>query len=96
MIVSLNDRMPGEVDETVGNFALVSLRVRELFEEGRKWQEEITQHTMLSIRGGKRRDATSAHMESPSKEQDQENSSSLHIEKMERLAQHPVLRKVRI
>ena len=95
VLVSLNDRLPGDVEETVGNFALVSLRVRELFEEGRKWQEEITQNTMLSIRGGKRRAPTASSVGSPSKEQDPENSNRIQMQKMEQLAEHPVLLKVR-
>jgi hypothetical protein len=40
VLVSLNERIPYEHDEHTGAgaFALVSLRIRELYEAGRKWQ----------------------------------------------------------
>jgi hypothetical protein len=90
--VSLYDRIPCEVEERSGDFALVSLRVRDLFDAAKNWQDEITRNTMISKRGGKRR--TTA-VGSPGKaEQDQEASSRLQMEHMKQLVANPILSKV--
>jgi hypothetical protein len=90
VLVSLNERLPHEPDAQVGAFALVSLRVRELYETGKKWQDEITRNTALTSRGGKRR-APGGNQKS---EQDPEATSKLQLEKMKQLAEHPILSKV--
>lgn len=93
--MGLYDRIPCEVEERAGDFALVSLRVRELYEAGKKWQDEITRTTMLSFRGGKRRAPTGPGAFSPVKpEKEQEASSQLRMEQMKKLAEHPILAKV--
>jgi len=95
--VNLYERIPFEVEEKAGDFALVSLRVRELFDSGKRWQDEITRNTMISARGGKRRTHSSGVVGSPGKaEQEQEASAKLQMQKMKQLADHPVLSKVRM
>lgn len=90
ILVSLNERLPDEPDAQVGAFALVSLRVRELYESGKNWQDEITRNTALTFRGGKRR-APGGNQQS---DQDPDATSKLQTEKMKQLAEHPILSKV--
>ena len=90
VLVSLHDRIPLDEYEHVGAFALVILRVRELYQAGKKWQDEITRTTMITKRGGKRR----APGGSPKKEEDPEATSKLQMETMKKLAKHPILSKV--
>jgi len=66
------------------------MRVDDLYKNAMKWQDEITRSTFLSNRGGKRRNQGL----SPTKELDQETSSKLQIERMQRLADYPILSKV--
>jgi hypothetical protein len=97
VLISLYDRIPCEVEERSGDFALMSLRVRELYSAAKKWQDEITRNTMLTIRGGKRRAPACSSAVSPDKsEQEQDASSKLQMEKMKQLADNPVLYKVRM
>ncbi|CAJ1888328.1 unnamed protein product [Cylindrotheca closterium] len=91
VLVSLYERHPNDPGVQVGSFALVSLRVKELYEAGTQWQEEITKFTALTNRGGRRRVPGA----SPAKpEQDSDASSILQMEQMGRLAKHPILAKI--
>lgn len=91
VLVSLFERLPGEEDVHIDDFALVSMRVRELHEAATKWQDEISRTTMLSNRGGKRRAPINI---SGKVDQEIESSSKLQIEKMKQLAANPILSKV--
>ncbi len=91
VLVSFFERLPSEEEVCIDDFALVSMRIRELHEAATKWQDEITRTTMLSNRGGKRRGQTY----SPGKaEHETESSSKLQMEKMKQLAANPILSKV--
>jgi hypothetical protein len=90
ILVPLFEKLPPSDDSIIDDFALVSLRIGELYKAAKKWQDEITRSTLLSNRGGKRRNQGN----SPTKEQDQETSSKLQIEKMMHLADDPILQKV--
>ena len=90
VLVALYDRIPVSPEEQVGDFALVALRVTELYEAAKAWQDEITNNTMISFRGGKRR----APSLSPTK-QSQDTDAKIEIDKMQKLAKNPVLSKVR-
>ena len=90
VLVSLSERRPHSDDAVIDDFALVSMRVDDLYKNAMKWQDEITRSTLLSNRGGKRRNQGL----SPTKELDQETSSKLQIERMQQLADYPILSKV--
>mmetsp|Transcript_12615 Transcript_12615/g.30122 ORF Transcript_12615/g.30122 Transcript_12615/m.30122 type:complete len:2002 (-) Transcript_12615:73-6078(-) len=91
VLVTLYERHPNDPGVQVGSFALVSLRVKELYEAGTQWQDEITKFTALTNRGGRRRAPGSNPVKS---EQDSEASSILQMEQMGRLAKHPILAKI--
>jgi hypothetical protein len=90
VLITLHDRIPVSPDDRVGDFALVALRVKELYEAARAWQDQITNNTMISFRGGKRRAPSS----SQDTEAEQDNSSQIQMEEMKRLAKNPILSKV--
>lgn len=90
VLVTLFERVPLEEEVPIDDFALVSLRVRELYHAARKWQDEITRSTLLSNRGGKRRGLGAP----PSKGEHDGESSKLQLEQMEQLAANPILSKV--
>jgi hypothetical protein len=90
VLITLHDRIPVSPDNSVGDFALVALRVKELYEAAKAWQDQITNNTMISFRGGKRRAPSS----SQDTEAEQDNSSQIQMEEMKRLAKSPILSKV--
>jgi hypothetical protein len=90
VLITLHDRIPASSDDRVGDFALVALRVKELYEAAKVWQDQITNNTMISFRGGKRRTPSS----SQDTEAEQDNSSQIQMEDMKRLARNPILSKV--
>jgi hypothetical protein len=90
MLIALHDRIPVSPDDRVGDFALVALRVKELYKAAKAWQDQITNNTMISFRGGKRRAPSS----SQDTEAEQDNSSQIQMEEMKRLAKNPILSKV--
>jgi hypothetical protein len=98
VLVGLFDRLPGSVEERTCDFALVALRVTELFDSAKAWQDEITNNTMLSNRGGKRREtAGSSPVKSRGTEdEDDSNSAKLEMQKIEQLSKNPILSKVRM
>jgi hypothetical protein len=57
ILVSLAERPPNW-DETVGDFAYVLLRVKEIYQDASRWQDEISFFTQISLRGGRRREQT--------------------------------------
>ena len=88
ILVTLYNSIPNDVDGS-GDFALCTLRVKEMFAAAKKWQDEITKNTMISNRGNKRR-SQSATAET----NDTENAAKLQMAKMEMLAKDPILSKV--
>ena len=54
VLVKLYESRPESMD-SMGDFTLVLLRLKELFDAATSWQEEVSNDTMLSLRGGKRR-----------------------------------------
>lgn len=88
VLVSLNDRKPSGL-ENMGDCAGIALRVAELYDAANAWQAEITKVTMLSFRGGKRRG------EGSGVESEGGTQSRVDVEKVQRLASDPVLKKVR-
>jgi hypothetical protein len=54
VLVQLHERTPSS-DLVLGDFACVALRVKELYEAAKRWQDDISKLTMLSLRGVKRR-----------------------------------------
>lgn len=89
VLVPLAERLPQSDNSTIDDFALVSMRISELYSVAKRWQDEITRLTLLSNRGGKRRN----QLQLPTKEEDQE-TSKLQIEKMQQLADDQILSKV--
>jgi len=83
------------------NHPKVILRVKELHEAAAAWQQEISQLTQLSLRGGKRR-KTSEVNSSPSKTgepgssvMDEEETNQIDTKKVAELSNDPILYKVR-
>jgi hypothetical protein len=54
VLVQLHERTPSS-DLVLGDFACVAVRVKELYEAAKRWQDDISKLTMLSLRGLKRR-----------------------------------------
>jgi len=54
VLFKLHDTSPDMIENS-GDFALVVVRVKELHEAASKWQSEVSNLTLLSMRGGKRR-----------------------------------------
>lgn len=96
VLVGLYERMPNS-DQEIGDFACAVLRVREIYEAANAWQEEISNLTMLSLRGGRRRNHTAASPAKTPRMESEEGSSSTKIglEKVIQLSHHPILSTVR-
>lgn len=95
VLVNLKDRIP-QADTSCGDFSYVILRINELFDAANAWQEEISDLTMLSLGGRKRR------QQSPSKtacdgpaEDEDSGSTQLDLGKVLELSHDPILREVR-
>lgn len=96
VLVGLYDKIPNEADGS-GDFALCTMRVKDLYAAASKWQDEISRTTMISNRGNKRRAPKSTNPESPAGKvvgQETENAAKLQMQKMELLAGDPILSKV--
>ena len=72
-------------DLAVGDFACICIRVTELYAAARKWQEDITSFTMLTMRGGKRRERT----------EDPDGSTTVDLDMVTELCNNPIISKVR-
>lgn len=82
--MSLNDRQPGGM-ESMGDCAGVAVRLADIHEAATAWNGEISKLTLLSNRGVKRR----------AEETEGGAQQLVDLEKVHRLAKHPVLKKVR-
>jgi hypothetical protein len=94
VLVNLFERLPSSFQD-IGDFAGVVLRVKELYEVANEWQQEISSLTMLSLRGGKRRNPT---LQSPGKDEEsdaKDPSSVIEMKKVAELCHHPILEKVK-
>lgn len=71
--------------------------MQELYAEAKKWQDDISALTMLSLRGGKRRTQSSPAQLQPLADSDDRDPSSETVEmrKLLELCTHPILEKVR-
>lgn len=97
ILISLNDRFPQVGIGDHGDFACLLIRVKELYEKAKAWQDEISELTMLSLRGGKRRNQTV----SPSKlvelgdvAETDDAPNKIDLYKVHELSHHPILAKV--
>jgi hypothetical protein len=93
VLVSLHDRIPQA--ESGADFNYVVLRVKELYEGANAWQEEISELTMLSLRGSKRRNPGTP----PSNAADSGAGDPVNIidlDKVMELSNHPILSKVSV
>jgi hypothetical protein len=87
VLVSLHERLPSpENDGPGGNIARVSLRVEELYEAAKAWQEEVTSHLSLSFRGSKRR--------APGAQESDGDLTGTNMARLAQLAKHPILARV--
>lgn len=75
--------------ENRGDFACLILRVKELYEQALKWQDDISNLTMLSLRGVKRR--VQSPVRTPDKAEADEVVPTLDLKKVEELSNRPVL-----
>jgi hypothetical protein len=94
VLVNLFERLPSSYHDS-GDFAGVVLRVKELYDVANEWQQEISALTMLSLRGGKRRNLT---LQSPGKDEEsdaKDPSSVIEMKKVAELCHHPILEKVK-
>lgn len=80
----------------------VVLRVNELHEAASAWQDDISNLTKLSLRGGKRRtnavlspSSSHHHGGEPSDEDDELSSHQIDLGKLAELSNNPVLWEVR-
>ena len=73
------------------DFACLLLRVCELHKAARGWQEEVSNLTMISLRGGKRR-ASPMKGEGP----DNDEPSQIDADKVSKLSNHTILKRVRM
>jgi hypothetical protein len=89
VLVSLHGVLPSP-DIEKGDFALIVFRVKELHEAAKKWQAEISNFTMLSLRGGKRRTINSPVTT------EEEGNESADVEAISKFCDNPILSKVRI
>jgi hypothetical protein len=94
-LVSIHERMPSEISE-FGDPILCILRVRELYTEAKKWQDEVSRSTLISNRGNKRRGTKSPKLENSMQPETQESEKDarLRMRKMEMLAEDRILSKV--
>ena len=86
-LINLNERKPSGL-ENMGDCAGIALRAAELYESAKAWQSEISKVTMLSNRGGKRRDGSLTDSEAGTQ-------ATVDVQKVHRLAKDPILAKVR-
>jgi hypothetical protein len=95
--VKLHESMPP--GEDTGDFAFIRLSVEEMFKDAKAWQEEVSNLTLLSLRGGKRRAGTGTSpvrgLGDESKSEDS-GPSMIDVRKVEELSNHPILSKVGI
>jgi hypothetical protein len=92
VLVKLFDSRPTLEQEDMKDFACLLLRVCELYKAARAWQEEVSNLTMISLRGGKRR-------ASPMKGEGAENEdepSQIDVVKVSKLSNNSILKKVRM
>lgn len=71
-------------DLVLGDFACITLRVKELYAAAHKWNDDISNFTKLSLRGGKRRESTD----------DPDASATVDLEMVTELSNSPILSKV--
>jgi len=83
VLVSLHKLMPSS-DIVLGDFAAIVVRVKELFAVARKWQDDVQNFTMLTMRGQKRRESAD----------DPEASTTIDLDMVTELSQSPILEKV--
>jgi hypothetical protein len=91
-LVSIHERMPSEISE-FGDPILCVLRVRELYTEAKKWQDEVSRSTLISNRGNKRRGTKLENSMQP-ENQESDKDAKLRMRKMEMLAEDRILSKV--
>jgi len=72
-------------DLVKGDFACIVLRVKELYAAARKWQEDISSFTTLTMRGGRRRESAD----------DPEAVTTIDLDMVTELCNNPILSKVR-
>ncbi|KAL7580934.1 hypothetical protein ACA910_005752 [Epithemia clementina (nom. ined.)] len=88
VLVKLNENKP-EMVSGMGDFTLVLLRLKELFEAANSWQDEVSNETLLSLRGGKRRNTPAGE----NGEVD-EGVQKIDLARVAQLSASPILKKI--
>lgn len=71
------------------------LRVQELYDAAQAWQREISELTMLSLRGAKRRgQATSPSRSGCNVDEDDGGQNQVDLDKVSEMSHNPILSKV--
>ncbi|VEU39421.1 unnamed protein product [Pseudo-nitzschia multistriata] len=85
-LLYLHERIPNTISGCGGHILCV-LRVRELYDAAKKWQDEVCRSTMISKRGNKRRGGI---IDTRNTEKD----AKIRMSEIESLAEDPILTKV--
>jgi Transcription factor S-II (TFIIS), central domain len=97
-LVAIYDRIPKDVNGS-GDFLLCTFTVTELYKAASKWNNEISQSTLLSNRGNKRRSGKAQNsecLESSQVDTEGDSSAKIEIARIELLARDPILEKVQM
>lgn len=92
-LVSLNNSRPTGSFEDIGDCAGVVLRVSELWDAASRWEAETSSTTLLSPRGGKKRERCSGREVDYSEFDSGKNLSGDAFAQVRRLAENPLLEK---
>ena len=90
VLVRLCESIP-PIDDAVGDFANVILRVRELYQMSSGWNQEVSNLAMISLRGGKHR---STPLKGTTDETEAEGPSRIDVNQVAELSEDPILSKV--
>lgn len=82
-------------DLSLGDFACIVLRVKDLYAAACLWQQDISSWTQLSLRGVKRRSQISAYPGGNGADNHDEDAlSTVGVDKVVELSNSPILLKV--
>lgn len=93
-LVFLHDHLPN-IDSLVGTFKEIALRVKEIHASAFQWQEDITNLTNLSLRGGTRRGRNPTFKINPAGADNADTLPCVDFDRLVSLSNSPILAKVR-
>lgn len=94
VLVFLRDHLPN-TELLVGDFKRMALHVMEIFISASQWQEDITNLTNLSLRGGARRGKNPTFRGSSVGADSVDSLPCIDFDKLVSLSNSPILEKVR-